>query len=66
MQPLDAVAPVGSRLFLMVGQGSAWNRLPTIASFPVELLEGGRRSSLTFREPSPKPGDFFRPRKHRP
>lgn len=63
MQPLDAVAPAGSKLVLVVGQGSAWNRLPTIASFPVELLEGAKRSSLTIREPSPKPGDFFRPRK---
>lgn len=63
LQPLDAVVPAGDRLVLIVSQGSAWNRLPTASSYPITLLEGGRRSALRLLTPSTKPGDFFNPQR---
>ena len=61
LQPLDAVVPAGSRLLLLVSEGSAWNRLPTAPNYPVELLEGGGRSSFEVLRIDVKPKDVFTP-----
>ncbi|MGH2662417.1 MAG: hypothetical protein ACRDH8_06345 [Actinomycetota bacterium] len=60
-QPLDAVVPAGARLVLVLGQGSAYNRLPSAPSFPVELHFGGDAGSLTVTRIRPRPGRFFVP-----
>jgi predicted acyl esterase len=61
LQPLDALVPKGSRLGLLISHGSGWNRLPSAPSYPIELLEGGKSSSLTFLEPQVGASDFFTP-----
>jgi predicted acyl esterase len=60
-QPLDAVAPAGSRLLLVVSGGTGWNRLPSVPNYPVEILEGAKDSRLELVEVNAKPGDFFKP-----
>ena len=60
-QPLDARVPKGSKLVLILSHGSGWNRLPSAPSYPIELIEGGRSSALTFLEPKVRPSDFFVP-----
>jgi predicted acyl esterase len=61
LQPLDAVVPAGSKLRLVVGQGSAWNRLPTIPNYPIQLHVGAGRSSFEVFNVEPKAKDFFTP-----
>ncbi|MGH2735961.1 MAG: CocE/NonD family hydrolase C-terminal non-catalytic domain-containing protein, partial [Actinomycetota bacterium] len=60
-QPLDAVVPEGSRLVVVVSEGSGWNRLPGAPNYPIELAEGHGRSSITVVRPKPGPGAFFDP-----
>ncbi len=45
-QPLDSVVPQGSRLVLVVSQGAAYNRIPSVPTAPALLTVGGRASSL--------------------
>jgi putative CocE/NonD family hydrolase len=47
-QALDDVVPRGARLVLVVGEGSAYNRLPSTPNAPVALSAGGRASSLSY------------------
>jgi predicted acyl esterase len=61
LQPLDAVVPAGSRLRLVIGQGSAWNRLPTFPNYPIQLHEGAKQSALSLLHVLPQAGDFFQP-----
>ena len=60
-QPLDAVVPKGARLRVVVSSGSGWNRLASPFAFPIELGEGGGRSSLTVVSPEPPPSAFYEP-----
>ena len=45
-QPLDSVVPKGSRLVLVVSQGAAYDRIPSVPTAPALLTVGGRASSL--------------------
>jgi predicted acyl esterase len=61
VQPLDAVVPKGSRLHVVVSGGTGWNRLPSTPNYPVEILEGGKHSSITLVNARPSKDDFFKP-----
>lgn len=61
VQPLDAVVPKGARLYVVVSGGTAWNRLPSFPNYPVEILEGGKRSSMEIVNAKPSRNDFFKP-----
>jgi len=61
-QPLDAVVPKGARLYVVVSGGSAWNRLPGIPNYPIELLEGQGHSAISVISPRPPQTSFFKPR----
>lgn len=61
LQPLEAVVAAGSRLVLVVSQGSAYNRLVG-APAPITLHSGGAASALTVNAVEPAATDFFIPR----
>ena len=61
LQPLDTVVPAGSRLVLVVSEGTAYNRLPTLPNFPIEIRTGGESSSLTVNVVNAAAEDFFVP-----
>jgi predicted acyl esterase len=61
VQPLDAVVPKGARLYVVLSGGTGWNRLPSLPNYPVEILEGGKQSSITLVNTKPSKGDFFKP-----
>jgi putative CocE/NonD family hydrolase len=61
LQPLDAVLRPGARLVLILSQGTAYNRLPSIPNFPVQLEVGGEAGSLAVTPVRAKGGDFFEP-----
>jgi hypothetical protein len=42
---------------------TGWNRLPSVPNYPVEILEGGRQSSITLVNARPSKHDFFTPPK---
>lgn len=63
LQPLDAVVPAGSKMVLIVSEGSGWNRLPTTTSYPIRISEGKRTSALRLVQVTPERSDFFRPRR---
>jgi predicted acyl esterase len=62
LQPLDAVVEPGARLALAVSQGTAYNRLASVPSFPMRLEVGATAGSLTLTRVRSSPGDFFTPR----
>jgi predicted acyl esterase len=61
-QPLDAVVPEGSTLVLIVGGGTAYNRLPNAPNYPVEILAGDRKTSLELIHETPNKQSFFKPK----
>lgn len=63
LQPLESHVDKGSRLVLILSQGSGWNRLNTAAPAPIEILEGDNQSSLKFIEPKVTASDIFKPRR---
>jgi predicted acyl esterase len=46
LQPLDDVVPAGSRLVLVLGQGAAYDRMPSVPTAPMTLVVGGTASVL--------------------
>jgi predicted acyl esterase len=62
LQPLDAVIPAGSYLYVTISGGTGWNRLPNLPNYPMELAVGDGTGSLRFASPKPPPGSFFEPK----
>ena len=62
LQPLDAVVSAGSKLVLIVSGGTAYNRLPNMPNYPVEIMEGARASTLSLVQVEPRPQQFFEPK----
>jgi X-Pro dipeptidyl-peptidase len=46
LQPLDDVVEAGSRLVLVLGQGTAYDRIPSVPTAPMRLRVGGDASLL--------------------
>lgn len=47
LEPLDVVVPAGSRLVLVLHQGSYGDHVPSVPSAPVRLQLGGESSTMT-------------------
>lgn len=61
LQPLDAVVPRAGQLVMIVSEGSAYNRLPTMPNYPIDIAVGGEQSALTVTQITPAPDEFFTP-----
>ncbi|HJP66048.1 MAG TPA: CocE/NonD family hydrolase C-terminal non-catalytic domain-containing protein, partial [Actinomycetota bacterium] len=62
IQPLDTVVPAGEQLVLVLSEGNAYNRLPVVPNYPMQIEVGGSSSVLFLWEVNPRPSQYFDPR----
>lgn len=66
IEPLDAVVAEGERLFLIIGQRTYGDHIPSIPTYPVEIEVGGTDSRVGLQTFTVDPATFFEADRPRP